>query len=103
MVVVLCNLKPTKFKGIESAGMVLCASIDEPKQVEPLEAPVGSEPGDRVFVDGYQTNQSTEILNPKKKIWEKLQTDLLVNANGDAQWQGVAVQTSRGAITANTL
>ena len=27
MVVVLCNLKPTKFKGIESAGMVLCASM----------------------------------------------------------------------------
>lgn len=26
MVIVLCNLKPTKLKGIESAGMVLCAS-----------------------------------------------------------------------------
>jgi tRNA-binding EMAP/Myf-like protein len=26
MVVVLCNLKPAKMRGIESAGMVLCAS-----------------------------------------------------------------------------
>jgi tRNA-binding EMAP/Myf-like protein len=26
MVVVLCNLKPAKLKGIMSAGMVLCAS-----------------------------------------------------------------------------
>jgi tRNA-binding EMAP/Myf-like protein len=26
MVIVLCNLKPAKMKGIESAGMVLCAS-----------------------------------------------------------------------------
>jgi len=103
MVVVLCNLKPTKFKGVESSGMVLCASIDEPKQVEPLDAPAGSEPGDRVFVDGYQANQSTEILNPKKKIWEKLQAGLLVSSNGEAQWQGVAVQTTRGAITAKTL
>ena len=27
MVVVLCNLKPTKLKGVESSGMVLCASM----------------------------------------------------------------------------
>lgn len=26
LVIVLCNLKPVKIKGIESAGMVLCAS-----------------------------------------------------------------------------
>ena len=49
MVVVLCNLKPCKLKGVESCGMVLCASKDEPeKEVEPLLAPEGSEPGDRV-------------------------------------------------------
>lgn len=37
MVVVLCNLKPCKLKGIESSGMVLCASRDDPdKAVEPL-------------------------------------------------------------------
>jgi len=103
MVVVLCNLKPTKFKGVESSGMVLCASIDEPRQCEPLDPPTGSEPGDRVFVEGYQTNQSTEILNPKKKIWEKLQSDLKISPNGEAQWQGVTVQTTRGAISARTL
>lgn len=27
MVVVLCNLKPAKMRGIESQGMVLCASV----------------------------------------------------------------------------
>ena len=27
LVVVLCNLKPAKMRGIESAGMVLCASV----------------------------------------------------------------------------
>ena len=51
MVVVLCNLKPCKLKGVESYGMVLCASRDEPeKEVEPLLAPEGSEPGDRVTI-----------------------------------------------------
>ena len=51
MVVVLCNLKPCKLKGVESCGMVLCASRDEPeKEVEPLLAPEGSEPGDKVNI-----------------------------------------------------
>lgn len=27
LVVVLCNLKPVKIRGIESKGMVLCASV----------------------------------------------------------------------------
>lgn len=27
LVVVLCNLKPAKMRGIESTGMVLCASV----------------------------------------------------------------------------
>lgn len=27
LVVVLCNLKPAKMRGIESSGMVLCASM----------------------------------------------------------------------------
>ncbi len=51
MVVVLCNLKPCKLKGVESCGMVLCASKDDPeKAVEPLLAPEGSQPGDRVSI-----------------------------------------------------
>ena len=32
MVVVLCNLKPAKMRGVESAGMVLCGSREDPKE-----------------------------------------------------------------------
>lgn len=87
-VVVLCNLKPAKMRGVESKGMVLCASIDEPKQVEPLLAPEGSKPGDRIIVEGYETGEPDEVLNPKKKIWEKLQPDLKTNDDLFAMWQG---------------
>lgn len=38
-VVLLCNLKPAKMRGIESQAMVLCASVEEPRQVEPLKPP----------------------------------------------------------------
>lgn len=57
LVVVLCNLKPAKLKGIESKGMVLCASVtndDDTKSVEPLVAPEGAIPGDIVYVEGYE-------------------------------------------------
>ncbi|XP_059061231.1 tyrosine--tRNA ligase, cytoplasmic [Achroia grisella] len=87
-VAVLCNLKPAKMRGIESRGMVLCASIDEPKQVEPILVPEGSKPGDRIVVEGYETGEPDDVLNPKKKIWEKLQADLKTNDNLEAVWQG---------------
>ena len=46
---------------------------NEPRAVEPLNPPAGSAPGDRVFVEGYESGTPDERLNPKKKIWEKLQ------------------------------
>lgn len=51
----MCNLKPVKMRGIESQGMLMCASNDEHTVVEPLVI-VGPNPpvlGDRVFVEAY--------------------------------------------------
>ena len=45
MVVVMCNLKPAKMRGIVSEGMVMCAST--PEKVEPVRPPKGAVPGDR--------------------------------------------------------
>lgn len=51
-----------------------CLCSEEPRQVEPLNPPTGSQPGERIFVEGYSSGlDSIEQLNPKKKIWEKLQ------------------------------
>lgn len=41
--------------------------------MEPLDPPEGSSPGERVFVEGYETGKADDRLNPKKKVWEKLQ------------------------------
>lgn len=99
MVVVLCNLKPAKMRGVESKGMVLCSSREEPKEVEPLAVPEGSVPGDRVTVEGEKEGVPDEILNPKKKVWEKLSVDLMTNSDGFAQWQGNNLITGKGKIT----
>merc|ERR1719266_232992 len=99
LVVVLCNLKPAKMRGVESCGMVLCSSRAEPKEVEPLSVPEGSKPGDRVVVEGEKEGTPDEVLNPKKKVWEKLSEDLKVSSDGFAQWQGNPLVTSNGKIT----
>ncbi|XP_075233254.1 tyrosyl-tRNA synthetase [Lycorma delicatula] len=104
-VVVLCNLKPAKMRGIESCGMVLCASVEDDgnKKVEPLDPPADSAPGDRVTVEGYESGTPDQVLNPKKKIWEQLQVDLKTSSSCEAQWQGVNLQTKLGRITCKSL
>lgn len=76
---------------------------DEPRQCEPLDAPAGSQPGDRVLVDGYENGEPDIVLNPKKKVWEKLQEDFRVSACGNAEWQGSALQTVHGIVTVKAL
>ncbi|CAH1117704.1 unnamed protein product [Phaedon cochleariae] len=96
MVVVLCNLKPAKMRGVESQGMVLCASVDDPKQVETLIPPVGAVVGEQVYVENFEGGKPDEILNPKKKVWEKLQVDLKTSKDCIAQWQGNSLLTKSG-------
>lgn len=104
-VVVLCNLKAAKMRGIESQGMILCASVSEPRKAEILQPPEGSSPGDNIFVDGYKNPnmQPDAVLNPKKKIWEKLQADLKISENCIAEWQGNPIMTKLGVITCKTM
>uniref|UniRef100_A0A6Q2YYI5 Tyrosine--tRNA ligase n=1 Tax=Esox lucius TaxID=8010 RepID=A0A6Q2YYI5_ESOLU len=104
LVLLLCNLKPQKMRGVESQAMLLCASIEgDPRRVEPLDPPEGSAPGDRVYVEGYETGKPDDKLNPKKKVWEKLQVDLKVSADCVAQWQDKHLMTKLGNITCKTL
>lgn len=76
MVILLCNLKPAKMRGVLSQAMVMCAS--SPEKVEILAPPNGSVPGDRITFDAFPGEPDKE-LNPKKKIWEQIQPDLHTN------------------------
>ena len=54
--------------------LICCLYSSEPERsVEPLNAPEGSQVGDRITFDGAEQCSPDEKLNPKKKIWEKLQ------------------------------
>ncbi|XP_006631409.2 tyrosine--tRNA ligase, cytoplasmic isoform X1 [Lepisosteus oculatus] len=104
LVVLLCNLKPQKMRGVESQAMLLCASLGQGnRQVEPLDPPEGSAPGERVFVEGYEAGRPDEELKPKKKVFEKLQVDMKVSEDCVAQWKGSRLATKLGQITCKTL
>ncbi|KAK9861701.1 hypothetical protein WJX84_007799 [Apatococcus fuscideae] len=106
LVVVLCNLKPRNMRGIKSNGMLLCASNDAHDRVEPLVPPETAVVGERVFFDGTAgTQPDPESPNKvqKKKIWEAVQSDLKTNAECQAGYKGLAMQTSAGQVSANSL
>ena len=84
--ILMCNLKPSKMRGIMSEAMVMCAST--PEKVEILTPPEDSAPGDLVHVDGFERKPDAQ-LNPKKKIFEACAPDLKVNSAKVATYKGV--------------
>ena len=75
-VVTVANLKPVTMRGIKLCAMVLCASKDD--KVEFVNPPPGSQPGDKIFFEGYDAEPEKQ-LNPKKKIWEAVQPGFSTN------------------------
>lgn len=101
MVVLLCNLKPAKMRGVLSQAMVMCAS--SPEKVEILAPPNGSVPGDRITFDAFPGEPDKE-LNPKKKIWEQIQPDLHTNDECVAMYKGAPFEVKgKGVCRAQTM
>ncbi|KAK7217512.1 hypothetical protein V2G26_005515 [Clonostachys chloroleuca] len=98
-VVVVCNLKPVKMRGIKSSAMVLAASpklkegeVDEDKgPVELVSPPEGAKAGERVFFEGWD-GKSEGILNPKKKIWETFQPGFTTTDSLEVVFDAKAVE-----------
>nr|CDS23245.1 aminoacyl tRNA synthase complex interacting [Echinococcus granulosus] len=89
MGIFMCNLKPVKMRGIESQGMLMCAT-DVNDRVEPLviENPTELTLGDRVYVQGYPGEPDAQ-LHPKKKVWEQVKPDMRVDGAHLATYKGV--------------
>ena len=84
--IIMCNLKPSKMRGIMSEAMVMCAST--PDKVEILTPPEDAKLGDPVLVEGFEHIPDAQ-LNPKKKIFEACAPDLKCNAEKVATYKDV--------------
>lgn len=80
-VIVLANLKPRNMRGVKSNGMLMAASDASHENVELLEPPEGSVPGERIwFGSADEKDNLPDVATPnqvaKKKIWELVQPHL---------------------------
>ncbi|XP_071724597.1 uncharacterized protein [Rutidosis leptorrhynchoides] len=108
-VVVLANLKPRNMRGVKSYGMLMAASDASHENVELLEPPVGSVPGERIW---FGTEDEKEKLPEaasanqiaKKKIWEQVQPHLATTDGCVARLCGSHLMiTSGGSVGCKTL
>ncbi|XP_011485465.2 aminoacyl tRNA synthase complex-interacting multifunctional protein 1 [Oryzias latipes] len=102
LVVVLCNVKASKLRGVVSQARLLCCSASD-DCVEMLAPPVGSAPGDRVTFLSYPGDPDRE-LQSKQRVWEVLKTDLQVDCRGVANYKGCAFEVKgKGLCRAPSL
>ncbi|KAI8911499.1 tRNA synthetases class I-domain-containing protein [Gorgonomyces haynaldii] len=102
LVLVAANMKPSKFAGVMSQGMVMAASSADKSTVELLEPPEDVKIGEAVTFDGY-TAEYDAVLNPKHKIFEKVAVDFSTSEECVAQYKGIPFMTSQGPVTAKSL
>lgn len=105
LVLALCNLKPATMRGVQSNGMLLCASTET--SVELLQAPEGSVVGERVLLDGQADLAAPELVIDGKKKDAALMSAILADLKTDdevfAAYKGARLVTSGGAVRASTL
>ena len=95
-VVLITNLKPGNMRGVESSGMVLCASQGD--TVEPISPPKDAIIGEKVTFAGMDGIADAPV-NPKKL--PKILSDLASNNEGIVCYRSVAFMTSKGPCTSN--
>ncbi|KAK3318177.1 hypothetical protein B0H66DRAFT_477671 [Apodospora peruviana] len=102
-VVVVCNLKPVKMRGIKSSAMVLAASPkikegeadDHKGPVELVTPPADAKAGERVYFDGWK-GEPEKVLNPKKKIWETFQPGFTITDDLEVAFDAGVVKELEG-------
>ena len=98
-VVLCCNLKFSKFKGVESQGMVMCATDSASGTVRILEPDEGAHAGEVLIWENSGDYEADEKVNIgkknsfwKKDIVEKLKTD----DEGNMAFDGKPFSTGNG-------
>jgi len=101
MVVIVANMKPKKFRGVQSEGMVIAANNADNTVVELVSPPAGAPPGERVRFAGYSDDNAGDQLNDN--VISKVKTDLKTNSDLVATYKGVPFTTSVGPCKSQTL
>lgn len=106
-VVVVCNLKPSKMRGIVSEGMILAASsnTEDSEKVELVTPPDGAVAGEVILIPGYGPPQPDTQLKSKsaQEVWKRVSSQLCSNNNCIATFNQQMLMTSDGPCTVSSL
>ncbi len=97
-VLVLCNLKPRAMRGVESRGMLLCASNEEHTDVDPLLPPPDAPLGELVTFDGHRP-APIDPGNRATKAFDRVADKLSCGPDGVAKFEDVPFMTESGPCT----
>ncbi|KAI9485291.1 MAG: hypothetical protein EXX96DRAFT_544654 [Benjaminiella poitrasii] len=103
-VIVVSNLKPSKFRGVLSQGMLLAASIPSSEaggneKVKLVTPPEGCIVGERISLQNNAwEGEPDAVLKPKQKIFEQIVSYLKTNEDGIAVYKGIPLVTSMGPV-----
>ncbi|KAJ8008576.1 hypothetical protein DPEC_G00106330 [Dallia pectoralis] len=111
LVVLLCNVRPCRVKGVVSTAMVLSGSApsdgsdvsDDEIQVELLEPPSNAVPGDRITFQDYP-GEPDRVLSSRERLWERILPDLQTDSRGVATYRGAGFEVrGKGLCRVSTL
>ncbi|KAI8991999.1 putative methionyl-tRNA synthetase [Mycotypha africana] len=99
LVVVVSNLKPSRFRGVLSQGMLLATSSKDGKVVRLLSPPEGTKVGERLALEGVEWQGEVDpVLRPKQKVFESVAPFLKTNEQGIATYKNIKLMTEKGPI-----
>ncbi|CAM9377462.1 unnamed protein product [Choristocarpus tenellus] len=98
MVVGLCNLPPRAMRGVESSGMLLCASNEGHTKVDPLSPPEGCGIGELITFKGV-ASAPIPAGSRAARAWGEVMGGMRTYSDGVAGWEGLAMETSAGPCT----
>eukprot|EP01063_Lacrimia_lanifica_P013479 TRINITY_DN20118_c0_g1_i2.p2 TRINITY_DN20118_c0_g1~~TRINITY_DN20118_c0_g1_i2.p2 ORF type:complete len:244 (+),score=75.32 TRINITY_DN20118_c0_g1_i2:48-734(+) len=84
-VLVMCNLKPAKMRGVVSHGMLLC-SENADGTVRLCRPPAGAVAGDRITLPKYETETERPAQVPPKRVGA-LVAEFCTDGDGQVLWK----------------
>lgn len=100
-VVVFCNIKPSKIRGLPSEGMVFAASNEDHTVVQLLDPPADTPIGTRVIFGEH--NGTPVECDKKGNLWKDCCPHCTIDADGFACYKGQHLHVPQGKITVTSL
>lgn len=105
IVIVYCNIKPSKMAGYDSQSMLLSAVQEDPKAVELLDVPADIPLGTHVFAGSVEFGSEAGTVSAKNisKQWAKVQSKFTMLPNRVASLAGIPLTVNGQQLKAATL